>query len=160
MQNRRIELKWALIFTAVSLLWMLLEKSLGWHDRLIEKHAIYTNLFAVVAIGLYVFALLDVRRTTYGGYLTWKQGFVSGLIISVGVALLSPLAQYVTHKVITPDYFANARTYAVSNGLLDAESAEQYFSLSNYLWQAAAGALVLGIVTAALVALVVRRRAA
>lgn len=157
MKQRTTEVKWAIIFTVVALLWVALERALGWHDELIHKHAVYTNLFAVVAIALYVFALLDKRHRDHGGYMTWKQGFVSGLLISVGVAVLSPLAQYITHTVVTPDYFGNARAFAMTAGHTDAEAAARHFNLGSYIVQATIGALVLGVVTSALVASVVRR---
>ncbi len=50
-----------------------------------------TNFFAIIAIAVYVFALLDKRKRDFGGRMTWIQGFVSGVIISIIVALLSPL---------------------------------------------------------------------
>ena len=61
MSKFRIEIKWAIIFALATLLWMAFEKSMGWHDVLIEKHAIYTNFFAIIAIAVYVLALLDKR---------------------------------------------------------------------------------------------------
>jgi hypothetical protein len=40
------------VFTIMTLLWMLLEKSVGLHDKHIDKQAIYTNLIALPAITL------------------------------------------------------------------------------------------------------------
>lgn len=71
MKKFGIEIKWSIIFSAVLLLWMVMEKLLGWHDELIEKHAIYTNFFSIVAIVIYVFALFDKRKNYYGGKMTW-----------------------------------------------------------------------------------------
>ncbi|MEL6718138.1 MAG: hypothetical protein AAFP82_05435 [Bacteroidota bacterium] len=42
MKNIRIELKWALIFTEVSLVWMVLEKVSGLHGKYIEYHMYLT----------------------------------------------------------------------------------------------------------------------
>ena len=64
MKNIKIELKWAFIFILTMLLWMLFEKSMGWHDEKIADHATYTNFFAIPAILVYVFALLDKKRNT------------------------------------------------------------------------------------------------
>jgi len=57
MNKFKLEIKWALLFTIMSLLWMLLERLLGLHDEHIEKHAIYTNFIAIPSILIYVFAL-------------------------------------------------------------------------------------------------------
>ncbi len=158
MSKFRIEIKWAIIFTAATILWMIFEKSMGWHDTLIAKHAIYTNLFALIAITVYVLALLDKRKLDYNGKMTWKQGFVSGIILSVIVALLSPFAQYVTHTMISPDYFPNIIAYVVESGKMSQEAAENYFSLNSYILQSVFGALTMGIVTSAIVAIFVKKQ--
>lgn len=158
MNKFRIEIKWAIIFTAATLLWMMFEKSMGWHDSLIGKHAIYTNLFALIAIAVYVLALLDKRKQEYNGKMTWKQGFVSGIILSVIVALLSPFAQYITHTMISPDYFNNIIAYVVESGKMRQEAAENYFSLNSYILQSVFGALTMGIVTSAIVAIFVKKQ--
>lgn len=158
MKKFSIEIKWGIIFSVVSLLWMFLEKGLGWHDENIARHAIYTNIFAVVAIVLYVFALLDKRKNFYNGKMTWSQGFISGIIISVVVAILSPLAQYITHEFITPDYFDNVINYSTESGAMTREAAEEYFNLKSYIIQSFFFALVVGVVTSAIVAFFVRRK--
>jgi hypothetical protein len=40
MKTLKIEIKWALIFVAMQLSWMLMEKLTGLHDTHIEKHAV------------------------------------------------------------------------------------------------------------------------
>ncbi len=158
MKQYSIEIKWGLIFFAASLVWMWFEKILGWHGELINKHPIYTNLFAIVAILIFVLALRDKRKNYYNNSMTWKQGFVAGLIISIVVAVLSPLSQYITHSVITPEYFPNAISYSVENGKMNQEQAEAFFNLRSYIMQSTVGALVMGVLTSAIVALFLRKK--
>ena len=158
MSKFQIEAKWALIFTIAALLWMLLEKSLGWHDEHISKHAIYTNLFAVVAIAIYAIALVDKKKNFYNGTMSWTQGFISGTVLSVIIAILSPLAQYITQDIITPSYFDNAIAYATENNRMTKDAAETYFNLKSYILQSIFGALAMGVVTSAIVALFVRSK--
>ncbi|WP_236971507.1 DUF4199 domain-containing protein [Membranihabitans marinus] len=158
MKKNTIEWKWALIFLLTTLLWMGLEKWMGWHDENIAKHAIYTNLFGILAIIIYFCALIDKRQNFYNGYMTWKQGFVTGLLISVIVAVFTPVTQLIVHKIISPSYFENAIQYAVDNNRLSLESAKSYFSLKTYIMQSIVGALGMGIITSALVALIVQRK--
>ncbi|MCB0594772.1 MAG: DUF4199 domain-containing protein [Lewinellaceae bacterium] len=157
MQKYTHEIKWGLIFTAAALLWIAFEKAMGWHGEKIAQHPTMTNLFAIVAIAVYVFALLE-KRKKLGGVMTWKEGFISGLLITLVVVLLSPLSQWLTHAVITPEYFNNAIAYAVENGKASQEQAESYFNLKSYMMQATIGGLVLGVVTSAIVALFVRKK--
>ena len=158
MKNIKIELKWALIFIVVQLLWMVGEKAVGLHDTHIDQHATYTMLFALPAIAMYVFALLDKRKNFYGGAMTYLQGLKAGIIITVIVTLLTPLAQYIISTVITPDYFDNAIEYVVAHEQMTQQEAEDYFNLQAYLWQAVFGALLLGVVTSAVVAIFTRKK--
>ena len=158
MKKFAIELKWGVIFTLISLLWMMLEKSLGWHTIHIAKHAVYTNFFAIPAILVFVFALLDKRKNFYSNQMTWMQGFIAGLVISIVVAILSPLAQYITIEWISPEFFTNAREYAIQSGKMNAEQADNYFNLTNYMMQSVFGGILLGAITSAVVALFVRKK--
>ncbi|WP_010228785.1 DUF4199 domain-containing protein [Gillisia marina] len=147
-----IEIKWGVIFTIVALLWMVFEKSMGWHDLLIAKHAIYTNFFGILAVLIFVLALRDKKANFYNGIMTWRQGFVAGLIVTIVVTVLSPLSQFITSTYISPDYFNNVIAYSVEKGMMKQDQAEAYFNLKSYIIQATFGALVMGVVTSAAVA--------
>ncbi|MDY0089018.1 MAG: hypothetical protein RBR78_01495 [Flavobacteriaceae bacterium] len=67
MKNLKIEIKWAVIFSLMMLLWMLLEKLTGLHSTHIDKHAYISNLFAIPAILIYVLALKDKKKNFYNG---------------------------------------------------------------------------------------------
>ncbi len=133
MKKYAIEIKWALIFVLMTLTWMLGEKLIGLHDQYLDKHMIYTNFYAIPAILVYVFALLDKRKRDFGGKMTYKQGFISGLIITIIVTILSPLTQTIISLVITPDYFANVIKLSVEMGMMTQTEAEVQFNLSNYI---------------------------
>ncbi len=92
MRNFLIELKWGVGFFLSGLLWVSLEKSLGWHDRLLEQHATYTLFYAPIAILIYVLALRDKRKNSYLGTMNYVQGFVSGLVVTLIVVLLTPVS--------------------------------------------------------------------
>ncbi|AVR45720.1 DUF4199 domain-containing protein [Christiangramia fulva] len=158
MKKFAIEIKWGIIFSIVSLLWVYMEKALGWHDELIEKQAIYTNLFAIVAIIIYVLALLDKRKNFFQGKMTWTKGFISGVILSVVVAILSPITQYISMELISPDFFAHMISYTVETGRMTQEVAEGYFNLKSYMIQSFFFAMAVGTVTSAIVALIIRRK--
>lgn len=93
----KIEVKWALIFSLTSIIWMYVEKSMGWHGEHIDQHPTMTNLFTIIMITIYLFALLE-KRKSLGGFITWKQAFISGLTIAILVTILSPTTQWYTHS--------------------------------------------------------------
>lgn len=158
MNKYSIEIKWALMFVAMMLLWMTMERLLGFHDTHIYKHAIVTNLIAIPAIAIYVFALLDKRKNFYDGFMSYKQGFITGLIITLIVTLFTPLIQYITSTVITPDYFTNMIEYSVNEGKMERGDAENFFNLKSFIIQASIGALIMGLLTTVIVAFFTKKK--
>lgn len=152
LKQRKTEIKWGILFTLAGLLWMLMERLVGLHDNYIAFHATYTNFFALIAIAIYVLALREKREKDLNGSMTWKQGFFSGLIIAVVVAILTPVSQWLTHVIISPNYFENVSNFAVTQGEMSAEQAEVYFTLGSYILQSMLFALVIGAITSAIVA--------
>jgi hypothetical protein len=158
MKKIRIEIKWAILFTLIVLLWMLGERLAGLHDKNIQHHHIVSSFFSLVAIAVYVFALLDKRKNYYDEKMNWVEGFISGLILTLGVTLLAPLSQYLTVEVITPHYFENMIAYSVESGKLTAEQAQQTFNLQSYLIQTIIFTPLMGIATSAIVAIFTRKK--
>jgi Protein of unknown function (DUF4199) len=159
MKNIKTEIKWAVLFVIMQLIWMLLEKSAGLYTLRIHKHAAYSNFIAIPAIAIYVFALLDKRSNFYGGTMTYLQGFISGLMITVFVTLLTPVTQYLISVGIAPEFFPNMIEYSVSNGSMTQDAAEKYFNLKNFIVQGLMFTPVMGIVTTLIVAIFVKKQA-
>lgn len=159
MKRIGIEIKWAIIFTVVGLLWMLLEKLVGLHDKYIDYHLYLTNLFAIPAILVMVLALKDKKRNFYDGQMSYKQGLITGVILSVFIAILSPLSQWIISYVITPEYFPNVIKRSVEIGYYNSiAEAEANFNYKNYAIQGAIGALIMGIVTTAIAMIFIRTK--
>ncbi|MEY3051339.1 MAG: hypothetical protein RLY31_1124 [Bacteroidota bacterium] len=157
MNKRTTEGKWALVFAAMGLIWMWLEKAVGLHSTHIDQHPTYTNLIAIPAVLVYVLALRDKRRRDLDGRMTYGQAWVSGLVLTGIVTLLSPLTQYITSTVITPGYFPAVIAYAVDKGHMTQEAAEAYFNLKSYILQGLVFTPVMGLATTTVVAFFVRR---
>lgn len=159
MKNIKIEIKWAIIFTIVALLWMLLEKLSGLHDKYIDYHLYLTNLFAIPAIWIMVLALKDKKKRFYNGQISYRQGLISGTLLSVIIALLSPISQWITTYIITPEYFPNVIKRSVELGYFETiEAAVANFNYANYAMQGAIWALVMGILTTAIAMLFIRTK--
>ena len=154
----KTEIKWAIIFAIVMLMWMTLEKLTGLHSKHIDKHPMYTNFFSIPAIAVYVFALLSKRKTDYNGIMSYKQGVMAGIIITIFVTILSPLIQLITSTIITPDYFPNVIEYSVNQGLMTEEGAKNAFNLKSYTIQETIGAFVMGVITTIIVAFFTKKK--
>jgi len=161
MKNITIETKWAILFSLVGLLWIVLEKLSGLHGKYIDYHLYLTNLFAIPAITLLVLALKDKKKNFYSGQMNYKQGLISGIVLSIIIALLSPLTQWITSYVISPEYFPNVIKRSVEIGYFKTKAAaEANFNYQNYAVQGAIGALVMGIATTAIAMIFIRTKKA
>lgn len=158
MKKFAIEIRWAIQFSIVSLVWMIFEKTMGWHDELISKQAIYTNLFALVGIGIYFIALSDKKKNYYKGSMDWRQGFMSGMILSTVVAVLNPMVQSITYTYITPNFFENIIEFMVTQKVQTQSQAEMYFNLKSFTIQGIFGAFSFGVLTSAFVAFVLKTK--
>jgi hypothetical protein len=157
MNKFKTEIKWGVIFVLATLLWNLLERLLGFHSDKIDQHAVVTMFFMIPATVIYVLALRDKRNNDLGGKMTYKQGLIAGLIITLVVTILTPLSQYLAVEVISPDYFPNMIEHSVALGEKTLDEAQDYFSLQNYMVQSLIFAPVAGIVTSLIVALFMRK---
>ena len=152
MKNFKIEIKWAIVFSITTLIWMILEKWFGLHDKFVSKQLIYTNLFAFPAILIYILALKEKKKKYFFGKMNWVQGFVTGTIISLAISILSPIVQYITFEFISPNYFNNAIQNAIKIKSMTERSAKEFFNLKSYIIQGLLGGISMGIVTGGIVA--------
>jgi hypothetical protein len=159
MEKIKIEIKWALLFSLMTLVWMMLEKFVGLHSTYIDNHLYLTNLYAIPAIWVMVLALKDKKKTFYAGQMTYLQCFISGVILSLIIALLSPLTQWITSYVITPEYFPNVIKRSVELGYYKTpEAAAAQFNYKSYAIQGLIGSFVMGVLTTAIAAIFLRSK--
>jgi hypothetical protein len=153
MRKFSIEIKWGVIFSIVGLLWMFFEKSMGWHGEKIADHQSYTLFFFPIAVLIYIIALIE-KRKSLDGKMSWKEGFISGILIGFVISMLAPLTQYITHNLISPDYFDNIINYAIQNPQGASEDQlKSYFTLGNYIKMAMIQAPIAGAITSAIISL-------
>lgn len=158
MQHIKIELKWAVIFSIMMMLWMTMEMVTGLHGVNMEYHPIVTNFVAIPAILTYIYALRSKKRNFYDGKITYKQSFASSVLLTVFITVLSPICLYISMTFISPEYFDNAILFSVENGFHTQESAEAYFNFESYLHQSLVGSLIMGLVTGAIVSIFIRTK--
>ncbi|MBD1422930.1 DUF4199 domain-containing protein [Sphingobacterium chuzhouense] len=159
MKNISIEIKWAVLFSIMTLLWMVLEKLCGLHGKYIDYHLYLTNLFAIPAIWFMVLALRDKKKNFYAGQMSYKQGLISGIILSAFIALLSPITQWVISYIITPEYFPNVIKRSVEIGYYKTTAeAEANFNYKNYAINSTIFAFIFGVVTTAIAMIFIRTK--
>jgi len=89
--------------------------------------------------------------------MNYWQGVQSGLWLTFFIVILVPLAQYLTHTLVTPDYFNNVSQLAVESNQMTQSQAQAYFSLPHYIQLSVIMAAIMGLITSLVVALFTRR---
>jgi len=142
----------------MSTAWLFLEKVVGLHDEYIEYHPIYTNLYAIPVIWFYVLALKEKKKRHYKSKFTYKNGVLSGVILTIFIRLLSPLGTYISVEYMSPEFFDNAIKASVEMEYYTEQEAMEYFNTFNYMLQSLMFAPIFGIITTLIVSIFVRSK--
>ncbi len=154
----KTELKWGVIFAVMGLVWLTLEYLVGLHTRFIAWHPILTNLVAIPSVIVMVLAILEKRRVL-GGAISFKQAFLCGFGVSLVVAVLSPLTQFIFHRLINPGFFENAIRAGVEQGKTTLAEAQAFFNLPSYMLQSVFAAIIIGSITSLVIAAMIKKEA-
>ena len=90
--------------------------------------------------------------------MTYKEGFITGIIITFIVTLFAPLTQLIVSNIITPEYFPNVIKHSVNTGLMTEVEALKYFNLKSYIKQAVIGTPIMGMITTLIVAFLIKKK--
>ncbi|MCC5916186.1 MAG: DUF4199 domain-containing protein [Cryomorphaceae bacterium] len=156
-KNRGIELKWALIFIAMTMLWAALENALGFYDSRIEKYKLFSAFISFPSVLIYYFGILEKRKKFFNNEMSFKQGFRAGVFMTLFIAVLSPVAQYFVSSYIGSQFFENAIAYEVQSGNMTISEAHDFYNLESFMWHSGVGAAFLGLFTSLVVAHLTKR---
>lgn len=152
MNKYKIELKWAVIFALMTIAWAVTGKLLGMNDSRIARLQLFNTLIMVPAFIIYLLALLEKRPGTY------KQGLISGLVLTLFVTILGPLTTFISTTLISPELFPNAIRYVVSTHQMSPQQAAQQFNLGTFIITGLIAAPVSGLVLSLIAAAIARRK--
>ena len=152
MKKFAVEIKWGIRYAFLWILWLFIEKSSGYYEAKTSDHALYSLLFTFVTIFVYFVAIKEKKKEFFKDIMSWKQGCVTGIFLTIVMAILTPFCQIIFHKAIAPEFFPNMIEFSISKGN-SKEVAENYFNLSSYILQSIFGTLSFGVVLSAVVAL-------
>lgn len=155
----KVELKWAFIFSLLSLLWILGEKVVGLHDpnRFLPLQPYVTMFILIPNLLLFYWAIREKRETTNSSNFRFQDRFKSGIIMTGFITILTPLVQYIISTAITPEYFENVILYVVEKNIMSLEEAEQQFNLENHMIKSTLFSALFGIVASAIMAYLLKQ---
>lgn len=150
----RTEIKYALLISLLTLLWLAMEYMLGLQDTYIQFHW-YCSLLAIAIPILCIQRAIEEKRQTQDGHITFKQALLTGFMTTFFAAVLSAPIQVIFHQLINPYFFETMMTYTLSRAqhlhlnINEArQEAELYFNLTSYIIQSGFGTLFLGTIIA------------
>jgi nitrate/nitrite transporter NarK len=158
MKQFSIEFKWAFNFFIASMLWMMIEKTLGYHDEKIQYQPLFAMIFGLVTVGIYILALREKKQKFYQNQMNWREGFVSGLTLSLVIALFTTMIEYTKHHVVSPYYLETMKKIIVEQNKMTLENADNFFTFSNTLSQSIFYVISFGSVLAAAISLAIKSK--
>ncbi|MEM9015932.1 MAG: DUF4199 domain-containing protein [Verrucomicrobiota bacterium] len=160
-----LELKWGLLLGLASLLWLYLSFWMGMHGTLLGIQVV-TLVSLLISIVIYIFAL-GSYRTTYPES-TYLEGLKAGAGIAGIAAVMAVGAQAGYHFVVNPGFtdfmVGETEKFYLSQGVAEdearrlGEASAKTFGFTSYAIQAALGAIITGVVTSAIILLILKRK--
>lgn len=160
----KIALKYGILIVVFIFLWGVLEYLAGLRADAFAFHPVAT-LFSLVIPLIFLYMGMREAQKKYTGAFTYGQAFKTGLFISLLVAILYPLGQWLYQALFAPEFFESMQAFTEAKQLaegVDPVVARRLgpddggFSLSSYLLRSFLGALVAGLIMSAMLALFVR----
>jgi hypothetical protein len=95
-------------------------------------------------------ALLDKRKNVYRGEMTQTNGFLTGLVLTLFISLLTPFLIRISLQYITPDFFIHLKENMITSKKMTANQAELFYNYKSYLLQTLFLNFSLGILCSAI----------
>jgi hypothetical protein len=163
-----LELKWGVMIGAANMVWLYLSYYLGMHESGLVMIQVMTLISVLISVIGYLLALRALAKKF--PEIEYLEGIRSGAIIAGVVALFAAVAQVGYFKLVNPGFTDQmvelTRSYYLESGLSEneagqfAEGAKKTFGMVSYMIQSALGAVIIGMISTAIMMLFLRRRAA
>lgn len=146
----KLELKWVSIIIILHIIWHIAERLLGFYSDKALYQGLSSAVFMVVYAGIMYLAVAGLRESNRG-YLNKRQGFLSGLFISLIMVAFAPIMVGLLQFLIQPDFFNTMIMETTNNGAYQSyQMAEKEYNYWNYVTLYMAGYLLVGSLSAAL----------
>lgn len=142
----KLEIYWGFYLAFTFILWMQLEKWLGFHSEKLFLQPIFSILISIPFSVLYYLALHLKKEKDYNKVITFQQSFLSSLLITGVFALFLPAALYFSLKYISPDLIDNFVSATIKTGKTTLEEAQSYYSFKSLLLMNYSSLLPIGII--------------
>jgi hypothetical protein len=158
MKQFSIEFRWAFTFLLAQTLWIMFERTLGFHDEKLQFQPLFSMLFNFILIAIYILAIRDKKIKIYKGQMTWQEGFVTGLMLTLIIALFTTMTEYTKHHVISPYLLDDMKAMILEEKRMTNEQADKYFSFSKTLSNSIFFTISIGVLITSIVAWIMKSK--
>jgi hypothetical protein len=159
-----IEIKFGILISVFTLIWIVFEQLLGLQDEYVDWHKIVTNFSLIIPIlGIWM-AIGEYKAARVSKY-NFQKGFGIGFRITlINTVLIIPII-YIFYLFINPDWtntmMLKAKMDALNNGedaLKAMEEARSYFDFKYYTIRCVIETLIFGTLFSAIIAFIQKNR--
>jgi len=159
-----LELKFGILISIFTLIWLAFEQLLGLQDEFIEWHKLVTNFSLIIPIVGIWMAVKEFKMAKVTKY-NFQKGFGIGFRITIiNTILIIPII-ILFYKFINPEWtnimMNKAKIDALNSGedpLKAIEEARSYFSIKYYMIQSIIGTFIFGTLISSLIAFMAKNR--
>ncbi len=122
------ELKWATIMSVVLLIWLVSLKYMGYQEgEKIGDYPIIASIYFIPLFGLFFLAVKERKQGKRNrGFITKRDAFLTGLIATLFLMVLSPVVMLIFNFLINPDFISNQVIYYSEHGMPLPEAKNTY----------------------------------
>ncbi|WMW76913.1 DUF4199 domain-containing protein [Flavobacterium sp. 20NA77.7] len=146
MTKLKLEIYWGFYLAFTFIVWMQVERWLGFHTDKIIFQPIFSSLLFIPLTFLYWRALFLKKQNDYKNTITFQQSFISSLLITGVFALFLPIALYFSLKYISPDLLQNFIAKTMQSGKISLAEAQSYYNFKSLLLMNYSTLLPIGII--------------
>ncbi|GEM_PF-4682839 len=160
MSKLQTEIKWGVVWATAIFLLLCFEYFAGLQELPYLDWGMWVDLLGDVAlpalaVGL---GLRQKRDQDWEGSMSWRQGFISGLYMTLVALPLSLAYIWAFVEIVNPNYFAVLVDFSVATGQSTQDAAQAYFNLRTYLFQTALNVVAFGVVLSAVFSLLLKTK--
>lgn len=153
MNKYSVEIKWSLIFGVLYLLWMIVEKTLGFHSVKAVQEPLFNLLFIPISFIIYFLALKEKKKVVFNNSIEWKEGFASGIVLTFLATVISTTVVYFTFSFISSTFFETAISISKNK-----EVAQFNFNLPVFVKNNIFDKLSFGVVFTAIISYIIKSK--
>ncbi len=149
--KRVVELRYAVLTSLATLLWLIVEFVIGFQDKYIGVYPYVTICSLAVPLLCYRQAFQE-KRENLGTKFTLRKALLAGFLLAVFTSIFSIPVEIFFLQLINPDFMADMIRYAAIHSKQTEEAVAVYINLQSMVMETVIFTFITGIIIASILA--------